>query len=144
MLESARLDSFLVSPPCTTHSPARYPPLRTYAQPYGLDPSEGKTFMGTLLALRALFLLDTGRLGVPSILEQPRRSKMAWLPPWKALASKLGMREHFLDSCAYGSPRQKPFRLLCSFVSGLHLQRKCTRDHEHIKIEGKYTKPSAT
>ena len=54
------------------------------------------------------------------------------------------MREHFFDSCAYGSCHQKPFRLLSSFVNGRHLCRRCPGNHKHIRIEGKYTKASAT
>ena len=38
MMEDDRLDSFLVSPPCTSFSPAAHPMVRSYAQPRGFDP----------------------------------------------------------------------------------------------------------
>ena len=47
LLENELLDSFMVEPPCTTFSPAQYPPSRSYAKPRGFCPTEPKTLEGT-------------------------------------------------------------------------------------------------
>ena len=55
----------------------------------------------------------------------------------------LGAREVFLASCMYGSPHQKEF---CFVGANMHvelLHRACSRDHQHVRIQGQYTKPSA-
>ena len=144
LLENELLDSFMVQPLCTTFSPAQYPPSRTYQQPRGLDPTDPKTKEGTELALRALLLiLIAANMSVPSILEQPRRSKMRRLAEWLFLISTGLAAETWLASCQYGSPHQKEFVMLCTFPEAEELHRKCSRDHEHVKIEGQYTKNSA-
>jgi len=43
-----------------------------------------------------------------------------------------------------GSPHRKEFRLLATHIDLERLHRECDRSHQHIKIEGKWTKPSAT
>ena len=55
--KKADWDSFMVEPPCTTFSPAQYPPSRSYACPRGFNPKDPKTLTGTTLALRALTLM---------------------------------------------------------------------------------------
>ena len=82
------------------------------------------TRQSTLLELRALFLLDTGRrLGAPSILEQPRTSKMAWF---------CGLAMDF--DCTLGNPGEGPvlfrvlgFALLCAASHGT-LRRRNSAD----------------
>ena len=56
----------------------------------------------------------------------------------------LGARETTLASCAYGSVHEKEFGLLGANMKVELLHRKCPRNHSHIRIQGKYTKPSAT
>lgn len=51
--------------------------------------------------------------------------------------------ETWLASCQYGSPHLKEFVLLANFEEADGLHRKCSRDHQHVKIEGQWTKPSA-
>lgn len=50
LCENDRLVSSVVAPPCTTFSPAAYPPVRTYAQPRGLPPLAWKAVVGNALA----------------------------------------------------------------------------------------------
>ena len=76
------------------------------------------------------------------LLEQPRRSKMRWLDIWKALV-ELGMEEIFLASCSYGSCRMKEFCFGAINMEAKRLARPCTRDHDHVRIQGKFTKGSA-
>ena len=86
LLEAGLLDGFMVQPPCTTFSPAQHPALRSYELPRGFCPCEARTLLGTCLALRSLSLMMVAaRIGAIGLLEQSRRSKMAWLPEWRRL-----------------------------------------------------------
>ena len=144
MVEKGYLDSFIVEPPCTTFSSAAYPPVRSYQLPRGFVRDDPKTLKGTTLALRALTLMYVAAVSdVLGMMETPRKSKMAWLLEWKRLLSTGLCHEEFLDSCMYGSPHKKPFRFLAANLETSRMHRKCSRDHQHIKIEGKYTKGSA-
>ena len=145
MVEGGRLDSFFLAPPCTTFSPAAFPSLRSYAMPRGFNPTERRTLLGTTLALRSLALmLVAARTRVIGLLETPRRSKLAWLQEWIYFLDALIADETWLASCNFGSIHQKEFRLLGCNVEMTRLNFPCTRDHTHVKIEGKYTRPSAT
>ena len=145
LIEQGLLDSFFVQPPCTTFSPAAFPSLRSYALPYGFDRKCPRTKLGNVLAFRALTLmLVSSRVDVVGLLEQSRRSKMAWLPEWLFLKESGLLDEGWLASCMYGSPHQKEFRLLGVNVNLTNLHKKCDRQHDHVRIEGKWTKPSAT
>ena len=89
MLDEKRILSFFVEPPCTTFSPAAFPAVRSYSEPLGFDRKNPKTIHGNLLAFRAFVLLRHGRrVGAPCGLEQPRRSKMAWLCFWKVMLQR--------------------------------------------------------
>eukprot|EP00434_Breviolum_minutum_P029037 symbB.v1.2.025685.t1/scaffold2428.1/size79313/2 len=143
LLESDRLKSFLVAPPCTSFSPAAYPSVRSYRQPRGYNQRLPKVHLGNVLAFVALCLLFVAlkqkKIGLG---EQPRRSKMRWLLEWKRLVA-LGAVECVVASCAYGSPHQKEFGLIGANIVLDGIARRCTRDHVHIPIQGRYTKPSA-
>ena len=143
MMEYGRLRSFLVAPPCTSFSPAAFPAVRSYACPRGFDPRHPKVLLGNCLAFIALALLFAGlRLGVAGLGEQPRRSKMRWLAEWRRLV-QLGASEVTLASCSYGSPHQKEFGMIGVNIDASPLASKCTRNHEHVKIQGAFTRPSA-
>ena len=144
LIEEGLLDSLMVEPPCTTFSPAAFPPVRSYTEPRGFAPDDPKTFTGTLLALRALTLLSiAARALLPALLEQPLLSKMAWLSEWRALLSEEGVYERKTSSCRYGSIHKKEFRFLVANMDTEPLSLRCKGGHDHIKIEGKYTKASA-
>ena len=111
MLEEDRLETFLVSPPCTSFSPAAHPCVRSYKEPRGFDQQNWKVRIGNLLAFAALtFLFVAYRMQKRGLGETPRRSKMRWLEEWKRLIA-LGAEEVFLASCMYGSVHQKEFLL---------------------------------
>ena len=144
LLENSLLDGFLVQPPCTTFSPAQHPALRSYHLPRGFSPLEPRTLLGTCLALRSLALIMvSSRIGALGMLEQSRRSKMAWLPEWRWLVENGWAHEEWLASCMYGSMHQKEFRFLVANLESSQLHRKCDRKHRHVKVEGKFTKASA-
>lgn len=143
LLEEDRLDSFLVAPPCTTFSAAAHPCCRSYQEPRGFLPLSEKALQGNFLAFAAFFLIMVAlRMKKFGLLEQPRRSKMRKLLEWQRLLL-LGARESWLASCEYGSPHQKEFILLGAHMQVHLLHKKCSRNHSHIPIAGKYTKPSA-
>ena len=145
LIESGNLHAFFVQPPCTTFSPAAYPSLRSYAQPRGFCPTEARTYLGNALAFRALaLLLVASRTSVVGLLEQSRRSKMAWLREWRWLIEKGLCSEEWLASCMFGSPHQKEFRLIGVNIDMTPLHRACDRSHKHVVVQGKFTKPSAT
>ena len=144
MCEHGRLRSFLAAPPCTTFSPAAHPCPRTYKQPLGIDPLHPRVVHGNDMAFSCMGLLMIAkRTRTPGMMETTRRSKLRWTPQWQGLLS-LGAEEVHLASCAYGSLHQKEFALLVVSMNASGLAKKCSRDHPHLRIEGKYTKPSAT
>eukprot|EP00435_Cladocopium_sp_Y103_P034036 s1336_g8.t1 len=145
LLEEGLLDSFMVEPPCTTFSPAQHPASRSYQEPRGFDPLDEKTHTGTTLALRALTLINkASQVEAPGLLEQPRKSKMRKLDEWQFLVSHQWAEEYITASCMFGSIHLKEFVFLACCLDGMSLSRKCSKDHEHVQIAGKYTKPSAT
>ena len=68
---------------------------------------------------------------------------MRGLRSWQRLL-ELGATETCLASCSFGSPQKKEFALMAINMILDFLRRPCIRDHQHIPIQGKYTKPSAT
>lgn len=82
------IKGFMVEPPCTTFSIMRRPALRTKEMPYGLDPEDDQTRVGTTLALRGLQTMHLGRINlVPGLFESPWSAKVKNLPPWKKLVA---------------------------------------------------------
>ena len=78
LLENNRLQSFLVSPPCTSFSPAAHPCVRSYQNPRGFNQENPKVKFGNQLAFAALALMMFAlrlRMKKCGLLEQPRRSK---------------------------------------------------------------------
>jgi hypothetical protein len=143
MIFEKRFRGVVVEPVCTTFSPAQHPASRSYSNPLGFDRQNRKTFIGNLIAFRCLAILwFSFRYGELGLLEQPKLSKMAWLSIWKFLL-RIGLAEAVIDSCAFGSPHRKPFRLLGHGLNMHELNVRCPGGHQHIRIEGKYTKASA-
>ena len=144
LLESGLLDAFMVQPPCTTFSPAQYPASRSYQRPRGHDPTDEKTLLGTTLAIRSLTLIHKGgQIGSPGLLEQPKRTKMRKLEEWQRLI-ELGLAyEETTASCMFGSPHLKEFVFLVCGMDASAVHRKCSKDHDHVRIEGRFTKDSA-
>ena len=144
LIESGKLDSFMIAPPCTTFSPAQHPASRGYDRPRGYDPLDPKTLQGTTIALRALSLMMMAvRYNIPGLLEQPRRSKMRKLPEWEFLCSSWGASESVTASCMFGSIHKKEFVFLTSSLDTSLLTRTCDGQHKRIQIAGKWSKPSA-
>ena len=143
MLQEGRLRSAFVSPPCTTFSPAAYPALRSYEDPWG-DHSHPRVRTGNILAQRALAIIFTARTyqrGAGG--EQPRRSKMAWLRIWRSLAALPDVKEFFLSACQFGSIHRKDFRLIGVNVDFSNCARTCQGGHAHVRVEGRFAKASA-
>ena len=93
--------------------------VRSYELPWGYDRLEAKTWGGNFSALRAFTLLWFCHIHErPSLLEQPRLSKMCWTHIWKRFLLR-GLREAIVASCQFGSPHRKEFRLLTYLLGAL-------------------------
>ena len=144
MVQHRRIKAVALEPPCTTFSPAAYPPVRSYKMPRGFNQKSTKVWVGNRLAFACLtILLVAAHCLVLALLETPRRSKMAWLEEWKRLLQLPNVEETFTASCSFGSPFQKEFRFLVANMRASSLCRPCTRDHSHVRIQGQLTKGSA-
>lgn len=143
MLREGRFKSAFCQPPCTTFSPAAHPACRSYQCPLGWDRKRPKVFRGNLLAFRNMAVVRCGMAyRRPVGLEQPRLSKMAWLSCWRYLLS-LGCSESVVAACMFKSIHKKEFRILSYLLRADRLERRCGGGHQHVRIEGKYTKDSA-
>ena len=69
---------------------------------------------------------------------------MRRLSEWQTLLLLGRAEETWTASCMWGSPHQKEFIFLTVHMETRALHRKCDQSHSHIRIEGKWTKPSAT
>ena len=144
MLKTGRFLSIMVEPVCTTFSPAAHPAVRSYALPEGFDRLDPKTHLGNVIAFRCLALIwYAAKFARPALAEQPRLSKMAWMAVWRYLVEHQFFEEAVVASCQFGSPHGKEFRMLGWGIDMEAMERKCPGGHDHIRIEGKFTKPSA-
>ena len=142
MIQHGRFKAVCCEPPCTTFSPAQHPASRSYSQPLGFCPADPKTLLGNVLAFRCLVICwYAARYERPSLLERSRLSKMAWLRAWIFLL-EIGFEEAILASCMFGSPHRKEFRFLIHGLDRDFLDVCCGGGHDHVKIEGAYTKAS--
>ena len=67
---------------------------------------------------------------------------MAWLVAWKWLLG-LGCSGAVVASCQFGSIHRKEFRLLVYLLDSIKMTVKCAGGHQHVRIQGQYTKGSA-
>ena len=135
----------LLEPPCTTFSVMRRPALRSKNFPFGFDLLDEQTDIGTKLAHRALQLLKVcARVGLTGILENPWSSKIKYLPGWSHVVGLDCCRLVRCDSCAFGSIHLKSFAFLCVWADVSQIARRCSGDHDHVPVQGIYTKKSAT
>lgn len=145
MVCAGRLLSFMVEPVCTTFSVMRRPALRSRSVPFGFSPHEAKTRTGNILAMRAFqFLYLAAVYFIPAILENPNSSLIKNLPGWKIIEKMMASDLCRSDSCQFGSPHQKPFKFLGVHVDLQPLRRRCQCKGPHLRVEGKYTKSSAS
>ena len=144
MLKYRRIRAIMVEPVCTTFSPAAHPACRSYDQPKGYCMTDAKTKLGNCIAFRCLFLIWVASIyDCPALAEQPRLSKMAWLPIWRFLIRCKDFEEAIIASCQFGSIHRKEFRMLGRGLDMSSLERRCPGGHDHVRVEGKMTKQSA-
>ena len=144
LVQNGRVRLLALEPPCTTFSPAAHPMVRSYKQPRGFCQKSSKVWIGNKLAFACITLLRAcAQCDVMAWLENPRRSKMAWLTEWRRALELPTVRETYTASCSFGSPFQKEFRFLTANMWLDGICRPCTRDHFHVKIQGSLTKGSA-
>ena len=143
MISEGRIAAYALAPPCTTFSPAAHPCVRSYKQPAGFDRLHPKVLHGNGLAFPSLIIMWQAYVHRrPSLLEQPRLSKMAWLAAWRWLR-KLGLEEAVAAACRFGSPHRKEFRLLVCGLDTGKLEARCLGGHSHLQIAGRFPKASA-
>ena len=56
---------------------------------------------------------------------------------------RAGASEAVVASCSFGSIHQKEFAFVGANMLMKRLERKCARDHSHVPIQGKFTRPSS-
>ena len=145
LVSSGRLRSFFVSPPCTTFSIMRRPRLRSASSPFGFDTSDPQTRTGTILACRGCQLMYVGATNdVPGIMETPFSAYTKHLPQWQIVRQLPCADETRTDSCQFGSIHLKSFRFLGVHVDLELVKVRCNGGHEHVPIQGVFTKASAT
>ena len=118
--------AILLEPPCTTYSIIRRPALRSRSVPFGFDPSNPQTQVGNQLAGRACQIHYIAAINyVAAMLETPFSSLLKHLPFWKSAAALPCVRQARVDSCRFGSPHLKSFRMLCAHVVPDQINRRC-------------------
>ena len=145
LVQNGRVRALALEPPCASFFPATFPAVRSYRVPRGFNQKLPQVRRGNSLAFSCLaVMLAASEAHTMALLEQPRRSKMAWLREWSYLKSLPNFRETHTASCSFGSPHQKEFRFLTCNMLPEGICFPCTRDHQHVKIEGSLTSGSAT
>ena len=143
MLEQNRFRSVMLEPPCTTFSPAAHPAVRSYECPTGFNRKLTKVWVGNRLAFGSFSIMMVAKRNRrPSLMEQPRLSKMCWLSIWKWLRAH-GCEEFVCASCMFKSIHRKEFRLLSFGLPADEMDVRCCGGHQHVRIEGRYTRGSA-
>lgn len=129
---------------CATFSIMRRPRLRSKEHSLGFDPHELKTALGNMLGYRACQVLYVAWVnGLVGMLENPFSSYMKHLPAWKIVSSKEEVQEVRCDSCRFGSPHLKSFRLMGLDLDISPLKKRCRCKSLHLKVEGSLAKASA-
>ena len=137
--------AIMLEPPCTTYSIIRRPALRSKDVPFGFRPDEEKTKVGNQLAARACQVFYIAAINfVAAMLETTFSSLLKHLPFYKAAASVEGAKQVRVDSCRFGSPHLKSFRMLCAHIKTEAINLRCRCCKPHLQVQGKYTKASAT
>ena len=145
MLSSGQLLCVCVEPPCTTFSIMRRPALRDSQHIFGFAPSQSQTRVGNILAQRSFQILYVALANsATAIMENPWSSKMKKMPSWRMLDSVPGVVTVRTDSCMFGSIHRKSFAFLGVNADMSGISVKCCGGHEHVQVQGKYTKASAS
>ena len=144
MLEEKRIGAVLLAPPCTTFSPAAWPSLRSYENLLGYCRENPRVLHGNRLAGSAMsIMLTCKRTHSHGMLETPRRSKMRWRKHGEDCLSLVRQKLFWQDVPMVASTSRSLLLKRINMVLS-SLARPCTRDHVHVRIQGKFTRPSAT
>ena len=145
MISSGHLLSVACEPPCTTFSVMRRPALRDAEFVFGYDPNHEQTKTGNILAQRSCQISYVSlQNSVTSLFETPWSSKLKRLPSWKRLLRHEQVRMIRTDSCAFRSIHKKSFAFLGTHADMSHIDYRCPGGHEHVLVQGAYTKASAS
>ena len=145
MIASGQLLSVACEPPCTTFSIMRRPALRDKEFVFGFLPHEPQTHTGNTLAQRSFQISYVSwKNSITALLETPWSSKLKNLPSWRRLLSHEEVQLVRTDSCAFGSIHKKSFAFLGVHANMSYLDKQCCGGHEHVIVQGSYTKASAS
>jgi hypothetical protein len=145
LIDNSLVSAVMIKPPYTTFSIMRKPALRSSSFPFGFDLKNSQTCLGTLLGYRAFQILyKCAKRGITAVLENPWSSMIKNLPGWKVVSNLECCQLVRCDSCAYGSIHLKSFAFLCVWAEVAPIALRCDGTHEHVPVQGVYTKRSAT
>ena len=132
--------------PCSSFSMAfnRFPShaIRDAAHPEGF-PNLGEkqremVETGNMLVYVGIALLKAQqKLGMIWTWEQPASSLQLLFPALVEVFSEFAVAYALSHICAYGAPWIKPTMVVSNSKAIMGLSGRCSRDHEHIRIEGK-------
>ena len=140
LLQSGRLRSVMLEPPCTTFSAAAHPACRSCAVPLGFDRSDPKTYSGNAAAF-ACFIIFI--VAVPCLFGATKTFKNEVavglaLDPWRPWSDRILARKLRLQGKV---PKGIRPPWLCLEMQKIH--GWCPGRHARVKIEGSVTKESA-
>ena len=129
-IDKGRIVSAMFAPPCSSFSPARDRTrvIRSRDFPYGLPNlpahEQSKVETGNSCVRSALKIISwLDKRGIPWILENPRSSKMWYLPEMIRLLQSSHVRDVVTDFCQYGTIWRKRTRFICGNICEDDLQR---------------------
>lgn len=126
----------MLGPPCASFSVARdrTSVIRTARYPWGLPREQLSEREQSTISVGNACLVSTLRLmkacqraAVPFVLEQPRSSKMWWIPEIQSFLRKKESNFVVCDQCQYGQPWRKATAFLCFGLSPENLVRLSKR-----------------
>ena len=129
------------APICSSFSTAITPPVRSPAEPQGIEPLrptmkqrilDGNSHSQWLAMLVRLMI----SLGVGYWVENPDPSYLWRQPEWVDLPNGASLRFYRVDFCTFNTPWRKRTRFLTDGCLALQ-KRLCSRDHKHTLLRGR-------
>ena len=140
MLRAGCFLSLTAGPVCASFSRAICPPVRTAAEPLGIqdmtDSMRKKVEIGNAMANWVAAAVEIClELGITNWTENPAGSFLWRIPSWSGLISKYQLQSFYTDYCRWGTPWRKRTRFYGRFgAAGMTLLCECGRPH--VKLRG--------
>ena len=132
--------------PCTDHSIAKHPKVRSADHPWGFAPKEeDRVLPNFLLGVALACLLAASRVGVAMTHEHPA-SAFSWkIPFWRWFVSRPGSEIARFAACSFGAPYMKDSRLArchAPWLSVLDCPCVCSQPHD-VQLHGSLTRSAS-